>query len=131
MSVSGICSSSLIDYYQQSIQGRVQQFRSELPQLGQDSQTGNSSAVQQDVRTVNHDFQNKATQVRHHHHHGGGGEISQLLSQLGQALQSGDLSDARTAYSTLQQDLQQFEQNHPSVAQSSAAPSGNGIAVNT
>jgi hypothetical protein len=33
------------------------------------------------------------------------------MGQLGQSLQSGKLSSAQQAYSTLQQDLQQFAQN--------------------
>jgi len=82
-------------------------------QLSQDLQSGNLSAAQQDYATIQQDFQNHAAQAHsHHHHHGGGGsedsEISQLLSELGQALQSGNLSSAQQAYSTLMQDFQQF-----------------------
>jgi len=84
-------------------------------QLAKDLQSGNLSAAQQDFATIQQDFQNQAaqnqtqsTQGHHHHHHGGGGssEISQLLSQLGTALQSGDLSTAQQAYSSL---VQQFQ----------------------
>jgi hypothetical protein len=86
----------------------------EFAQLGKDLQAGNTSAAQQDFTTIQQDFQSRATQGHHHHHHGGGsGEsaISQSLEQLGQALQSGDLTSAQTAYSTLQQEFQQFAQN--------------------
>jgi hypothetical protein len=34
--------------------------------------------------------------------------LAQLFSQLGQALQTGNLSSAQQAYSRLQQDFQQF-----------------------
>ncbi len=34
------------------------------------------------------------------------------MSQLGQALQAGNLSSAQQAYSTLQQEFQQFTQNN-------------------
>jgi hypothetical protein len=48
----------------------------------------------------------------HHHHHGGGGSqanaIDQMFQQLGQDLQSGQLSAAQQAYTSLQQELQQF-----------------------
>jgi soluble cytochrome b562 len=86
-------------------------------QLSQDLQSGNVSAAQQDFTTIQQDFQNLAqaqpqTQTQppeHHHHHGGSdGAISQLITQLGQALQSGNLSAAQQAYSTLQLDFQKF-----------------------
>lgn len=81
-------------------------------QLSKDLQSGNLSAAQQDYSSLQQDFQNQATQAHRHHHHGGGGEsgnssVSQLLSQLGQDLQSGNLTSAQQAYSTLAQDFQQ------------------------
>ncbi|MGA8311668.1 MAG: hypothetical protein WB755_16665 [Terriglobales bacterium] len=64
-------------------------------QLSQDLQSGNVSAAQQDFATIQQDVQSQGAQG-HHHHHGGGGSgpsgITQLLDQLGQALQSGNLS---------------------------------------
>jgi hypothetical protein len=88
-------------------------------QLSQDLQSGNVSAAQQDYSTIQQDFQNQATQTQphHHHHHGGGGDgessqISQLFSQLGQDLQSGDLSASQQAYSSLMQDFQQLGENN-------------------
>jgi hypothetical protein len=83
-------------------------------QLSQDLQSGNVSAAQQDYTTIQQDMQSHAAAHGHHHHGGGGGEqgeISQLLSELGQALQSGNLSSAQQAYSTLLQDFQQFGQS--------------------
>jgi outer membrane protein assembly factor BamD (BamD/ComL family) len=88
----------------------------EFSQLAKDIQSGNTSAAQQDYSTIQQDMQSHAAEGHHHHHSsGGGGEgqsaVSQLMTQLGQALQSGNLSSAQQAYSTLQQEFQQFTQN--------------------
>jgi outer membrane protein assembly factor BamD (BamD/ComL family) len=81
-------------------------------QLSQDLQSGNVSAAQQDYATIQQDFQNQGAQFHHHHHHHGGGSqtnaIDQMFQQLGQELQSGQLSAAQQTYSSMQQDLQQF-----------------------
>jgi len=100
-------------------------------QLSQDLQSGNLTAAQQDYSTIQSDMQNQTSQVHHHHHHhhGGGQENSaaQAFSQLGQALQSGNLSAAQQAYSTLQQDFQQFAQgNGLSTTQSASSQSTSG-----
>jgi outer membrane protein assembly factor BamD (BamD/ComL family) len=83
-----------------------------LQQLSTDLQSGNLTAAQQDYSNLQQDFQNQAAQRPHHHHHSSGSQdnsaISQLFSQIGQDLQSGDLSSAQQAYTTLQQDLQQY-----------------------
>jgi outer membrane protein assembly factor BamD (BamD/ComL family) len=101
-------------------------------QLAKDLQSGNLSAAQQDYTAIQQDFQNQATQGQtqategHHHHHGGGGgssEISQLLDQLGTALQSGNTSSAQSAFTTLQQALTQ------NTGQASPQPSGNSVSV--
>jgi outer membrane protein assembly factor BamD (BamD/ComL family) len=86
-------------------------------QLSQDLQAGNLSAAQQDYSTIQQDFQNQGAQMHSHHHHGGGGgsgtsAISQLFDQLGQALQSGNLSTAQQVFSSLQQEIQQFSQSN-------------------
>jgi hypothetical protein len=83
-------------------------------QLSKDLQSGNLSAAQQDFATIQQDMQSNAVQSgghRHHHHGGGGNAISSLFSQLGQALQSGDLSTAQQVFSTMQQDFQQAGQS--------------------
>jgi len=81
-------------------------------QLSQDLQSGNLSAAQQDYSTIQQDFQSRAGGHHHHHHSSGSGDqqnpVAQLLSQLGQALQSGDLTSAQQAYSSLQQDFKNF-----------------------
>jgi len=166
MSLAGIFSSNLFSYQNQSVNNN-QQFKQDFAQLGQDLesgnltaaqsdmatleqlkpqattstennpvaqafnqlsqdlQSGNVSAAQQDYTTLQQDIQNHVAQT-HHHHHGGGGEssqISQLFQQLGQDLQSGDISSAQKAYTTLQQDLQQFGQQSTQ-AQSSTSTTG-------
>jgi outer membrane protein assembly factor BamD (BamD/ComL family) len=117
-------------------------------QLATDLQSGNLSAAQSDYSTIQQDFQSQAAQSggRHHHHGGSGGTatgpsvtpISQLLTQLGSALQAGNLSAAQTAYNTLQQDFQQFAQsgsllagnsNSSATSPDSASSSVNGLSV--
>ncbi len=99
-------------------------------QLSKDLQAGNLSAAQQDFATIQQDVQANAVQSgghRHHHHGGGeGGGISSLFSQLGQALQSGDLSTAQTIFSTMQQDFQQAGQS----ASGTTAVQPNAVSVN-
>jgi hypothetical protein len=84
-------------------------------QLSQDLKSGNISAAQQDYTKVQQDFQSQqATGGHHHHHHGGGGSAnsatSQLLEELGQDLQTNNLTAAQQEYGALQQDLPLFAQ---------------------
>lgn len=118
MSVSGILSSvmdNVLSSQTQNVQSQRQQFQQEFQQLGQDLESGNLSAAQSDYSTIQQDFQNQAqsqgAHMHHHHHHGGGAEasaMSQEFQQLGQALQSGNMSNAQQAYASLQQDFEQF-----------------------
>jgi hypothetical protein len=105
----------------------------DFKQLSQDIQSGDISAAQQDYAKIQQDFQNQAAGRHGHHHHGGGGggasAISQLLQELGQDLQTGSLSAAQQAYSTLQQDFQQFAQNS-GIFQSSLQTNPNTVSVN-
>ena len=96
-------------------------------QLSQDLQSGNLSAAQQDFNTIQQDFQQAAQMHGHHHHHGGGdgNSIGQLFQQLGQALQSGNLSNAQQIFSTLQQDLPQLS----ATSTSSTSQSSSGVSV--
>lgn len=107
-------------------------------QLTQDLQSGNLSAAQQDFTTIQQDFQNQSSQNQTgqagsqgtqppvaHHRHGGGGnaqsQISQVFDELGQSLQSGDLSTAQQLFSTLQQDFQNLGRpNEVSASQGSS-----------
>jgi outer membrane protein assembly factor BamD (BamD/ComL family) len=93
----------------------------DFQQLSQDLESGNTAAAQRDYSKVQQDFQSQAPHMHHHGHHGGNSssssssgesQITQLLNQLGQWLQSGDTSTAQQAYSTLIQDFQQFGQQN-------------------
>ncbi len=82
----------------------------DFSQLSQDLQAGNLSAAQQDYSNIQQAFQSMRGAHGHHHHHGSGGgeqsQFSQLFSQLGQDLQSGDLSSAQSVWTSLQQLMQ-------------------------
>ncbi len=112
--------------------------------LGQVLQSGNLSDAQSSFATLLQDLQQSA-QVHHHHphhrHHGGsqgvnsaGAQastpITQAFDALRNALQSGDLNSAQQAYSTLQQDLQQFGLNASALSSSSAAAQTPGSNLN-
>jgi len=90
--------------------------------LGQDLQSGNLSAAQQDFATIQQSAQQAQASGQahhgHHHHHAGGSSnsdsssptstLQQDFTSLGSDLQSGNLSSAQQAYASLQSDLQQF-----------------------
>ncbi len=106
-------------------------------QLSQDLQSGNLSGAQSDFATLQQDLQNRGAHGHHHRHGGGGGgaeasAISQEFQQLGQALQSGNLTTAQQAYASLQQDFEQFSSGSSSATQNgSSAPSASpNISVN-
>lgn len=78
-------------------------------QVAQDLQSGNLSAAQSDFAGLEQNLQRRSP-VAHHHFHSGGShsgmsQMQQLFSQLGQALQSGNLTAAQHTYTTLQTDL--------------------------
>jgi soluble cytochrome b562 len=178
MSVSGISTSGFFEYDSENVQNEMQQVQKEFQQLGQDLQSGNLtaaqtdlvtlqnlgapgtstssssssstqytnpvaqaysqlsqdlqsgnlSAAQQDYATIQQDLQQQASPMHHHHHHHGGSgndsdAISQLFDELGQDLQSGNLTGAQQAYSTLEQDLGQSSQNSGTVSDSSSTSS--------
>jgi len=90
-----------------------------VAQLGADLKAGNLSAAQSDFTTLQQDLQQQGGVSTHrfHHHHGGPileGQNGQqnspatLFGDLGQELQSGNLTAAQQTYSTLQQDFLQF-----------------------
>jgi outer membrane protein assembly factor BamD (BamD/ComL family) len=86
--------------------------------LGNDLQSGNLAGAQKDFAAIQQDIQQASQQggqVHHHHHHAeesqgssasSAQQITQLFNTLGQDLQSGNLSSAQQAYSSLQQDMQ-------------------------
>ncbi len=115
-----------------------------LNQLSQDLQAGNLTAAQQDYQTLQQDLKSQAAQwfqpgqgtegSWHHHHHyhnessssGRSSQISQLTSQLGQDLQSGDLTSAQQDFTSLQSLFGRFgqsgdQQSYTSTEQSSTS----------
>jgi hypothetical protein len=106
-----------------------------VSQLAQDLKSGNLTAAQSDLATVQQDMQQAGQQSgaahgHHHRHHSDAdsgqsssqpNSISTLFGQLGQDLQSGNVSAAQQVYFSLQQDFQQFALNNSS--SSSGAPS--------
>jgi outer membrane protein assembly factor BamD (BamD/ComL family) len=116
MSVSGI--SAVFGNQIQRLHDRMQQFRQDFQQLGQDLQAGNLSAAQSDFAALQQlTPQNKSTQNSN--------PVAQDLNQLSQDLAAGDLSAAQQAYATLQQDLPQFPQTRAATQPASAPASGN------
>jgi outer membrane protein assembly factor BamD (BamD/ComL family) len=108
-------------------------------QLGQDLQSGNLQAAQQDFTNIQQDAQQASAQVGgHHHHHAAessqsssasqqSNPIDQAFSQLAQSLQSGNLQGAQQSYSALQSDLQQiggFTSSGATTPTSTAATTG-------
>ncbi len=89
----------------------------DFTQLGKDLQASNTSAAQQDYAQLQHDVSPTAASAAHHHHHHGGDDggtqVSQMLQDLGQQLQAGNLSGAQQAYTVLQQQLELFGQTDP------------------
>lgn len=97
--------------------------------LGSALQSGGLAVAQKAYAALQQDVQ-QAGHGQHHHHHAQSSSqtanastessLSQLFSSLGSALQSGNLSAAQTAYSSLEQGLNQLDwgsgTNSPSVA---------------
>lgn len=102
MSVSGIASHSVIAYNMQQAQNQRAQMQQEFQQLGQDLQSGNLSAAQSDVSTL----QQLTPQSNFTSSTQSSNPITQEFNQLSQDLKSGNLSAAQTDYSKLQQNLQ-------------------------
>jgi galactokinase len=100
----------------------------DLNTLGQALQAGNIADAQKAYSTLLQDLQSSKQTYRghhHHHHHGGGAQqnnpITQAFGSLGSALQSGDLSGAQQAYSSIVQTLQQYGLNFASVSATNGA----------
>ena len=98
-------------------------------QLAKDLQSGNLSAAEQDFSTIQQDVQSEGG-GHHHHSHAQDSNgtqqnpVAELFSELGQALQSGNLSAAQQAYTTLQQDFQQSASSGSSTLNTSPAAGG-------
>ena len=102
-----------------NLQNNLQQFQQQFQQLGTDLQSGNLSAAQTDLTSLQ--------QL------GGPGlstsnpnnPISQSFSQLSEQLQSGNISGAEQDYSSLKQDFQSIDahfHHKPGVSGSPATP---------
>src|SRR5260370_36184530 len=103
MSVSGISNfGSLVDGSTQIAQKRMQQFLQVFQQLGQDLQSGNLSAAQSDVLTLQQSVlptaSTKASSSKDC--------IAHDFSQLSKDLQSGIIAAAQKDYAAVQQDFQ-------------------------
>jgi hypothetical protein len=120
----------------------------QFAQLGQDLQSGNLQAAQQDYTNLQQTAQqNSAQQVGGHHRHGhhgqGGGSqptstgssaqqsISQVFGTLSQDLQAGNLSGAQSAFATLQNDLQQIGGFASSSGSNSTSPTSSASGSST
>jgi|ERR1700722_4393504 hypothetical protein len=89
-----------------------------LNQLSSDLQSGNLAAAQKDFSTIQQRIKGIGTPTPSHflqsHHFGGGADpaepnsLLQELNQLGQSLSTTNPTAAQQAYSTLQQQFQQF-----------------------
>ena len=81
--------------------------------LSKDLQSGNLSAAQNDYATIQNDFeqQRSSGHMHGHHRHTDGidqPQVNQNFTSLAQALQSGNLNAAQTAFAALQQALDAF-----------------------
>ncbi len=94
--------------------------------LGSALQSGNLSAAQQAYSSIQQDVQQSGQNPTRHSHGrmqissslaSTGSALTQVFSSLGSALQSGNLSAAQTAYSSLTQDLQQLSSGAGTAAQ--------------
>jgi len=79
-------------------------------QISQDLQSGNLTAAQTDYAALQQNLQQTGHQYHSHRFgsHEASAQVNQELSQLGQALQTGNTSGAQQAYATLQTDLSAF-----------------------
>jgi soluble cytochrome b562 len=121
MSVTGI--TSINSAQLANFQSNFQKVQSEFKQLGQDLQSGNLTQAQADFVTLSQSLasppnfvgpnavtQSPQAQSASNSHHSSHHRVHlhQALSQLGQALQAGNLSAAQQAFATMQQIWQQF-----------------------
>jgi soluble cytochrome b562 len=101
MSVSGIPSSYFLDTNPQGTQSRMQQFRKEFQQLGQDLQTGNLTAAQADFATLQQIAPGSSASSTQSTN-----PIAKDFAQLARDLQSGNLSAAQHDYGQVLKDMQ-------------------------
>ncbi len=123
MSIAGILSSGLASLLQPAnVQSSVPNKRAEFKQLGQDLQSGNLSAAQQDFATLTQSSSTQTFSVSQGASSGAAVSLKQSFSDLKSALASGDLSGAQQAYSQIQQDFQAQNAHGHHHHQGGAAP---------
>lgn len=94
--------------------GNFQSIQNDVQQIGQELQSGNVTQAQQGSSTIQQNSQQQGSGLAAQHIHchiGGSQETSQLAQEfgsLGQALQTGDLQAAQSAFASLQLQFQQF-----------------------
>src|SRR5208337_3190209 len=117
MSVAGI--TSINSTQLANVQHNLQKVQNEFKQLGQDLQSGNLTQAQADFVTLSQSLasppnfvgptaltQSPQAHAASSSHHGV--HLHRALSQLGQALQVGNLSAAQQAFAAMEQLWQQF-----------------------
>ena len=140
MSLAGIAANSLFSSLSQALPSQNRGIPQEFQELGQDLKSGNLAAAQQAYSTIQQDLQTQSSspelaRAGHHHRHISGDKnttsnaITQLMSELGTALQTGNLPNAQQAYASLQQDLAGFTQADTSGTPSAANASA-GVSLN-
>jgi outer membrane protein assembly factor BamD (BamD/ComL family) len=109
MSVTAILGSLFGGSSSAPVQNKFQQIKQDFQQLGQDLQSGNLSQAQSDFTALQQllPSQQQNTAPTSQTASRSTNPISQAISQLGQDLQSGNLTAAKSDFSTLQQDVQQ------------------------
>jgi hypothetical protein len=114
MSISSVSSASTL-LQQTSQVSAFKQIRQDFQTLSQALASGNLSAAQQAYATLQSDMQNvqsaQSTQQSSQTSQSGQATIQSDLSAVGQALSSGNLTAAQSAFATLQQDMQSAQQS--------------------
>jgi hypothetical protein len=99
-------------------------------QIAQDLQSGNLTAAQSDYANLQQGLKQGAGHSHHFHSAAASSALTQTqnaLAQLGQALQSGNLSAAQQAYTTFQADTAAFA---PFAGSSSTGAASTGTGLN-
>lgn len=129
MSVSGISGGNSYDIT--SIESNISKVQSSFEQLGSDLQSGNLSSAKEDYVTLSENTpggssssSSSTSSTSSTSSSSSTDPMSQKMSALGQALNSGDLSGAQKAYSSIQQDFQKGPNASNSSSSSSSAPPG-------
>jgi hypothetical protein len=110
-------------------------------QLGQDFsalskalQSGSLAAAQQAFAAVQSDVKSAAQGHGHHHHHHADTQsaptnLSQDFTELGNDLKNGDIAAAQKAFSTLQNDLQNYRENAKAASASNSTTATSSVSV--